>query len=177
MHESSPSKNYFSNLSKNYSFSYFFPNQKLGYIVEGVRNENLEDLTFSDNLFDLIFSLDVLEHIFDPKKAIREMLRVVKFGGSVFFTVPIHKNLTKTIQRATISSNGEIEYLSPPQYHGNPVGDRKSLVTWDYGFDFHDILEKWIENQNFETKIINKSIEEMGIVGEYLDVIIIKKLQ
>ncbi|MFO7673904.1 MAG: glycoside hydrolase family 99-like domain-containing protein [Lutibacter sp.] len=175
MHESSPSNNYFSKLSKNYSFSHFFPNQKLGIFFEGMRNENLEDLTFPDNSFDLIVSLDVLEHIFDPKKAIREMLRVVKLGGNVVFTVPIHKNLNKTFQRASLSSNGELEYLSPPQYHGNPVGDGKSLVTWDYGIDFQDILEKWIDNQNFETKIINKSIEEMGIVGEYLDVIIITR--
>lgn len=46
------------------------------------------DMPFEDNEFDLVFSLAAIEHILDPKAAIKEMLRVVKkdcfvycFGG------------------------------------------------------------------------------------------------
>jgi 2-polyprenyl-3-methyl-5-hydroxy-6-metoxy-1,4-benzoquinol methylase len=144
LHESSPSNRYFASAVKEYSFSHFYHDRELGEFVNGHRNENLEELTFTDNEFDFFVCLDVLEHVFRPDKAIREMLRVTKPLGAVVFAVPIHRSIEKTIQRAKMVSNDKIEYILPAEYHGNPVGDGRSLVTWDYGQDFSEIVQSWI---------------------------------
>ncbi len=61
----------------------------------GVKNVDLvscsgEGLPFCDNTFDLVFSSSVLEHIDNKEKALKEMLRVVKPGGTVIFIVPTY---------------------------------------------------------------------------------------
>jgi ubiquinone/menaquinone biosynthesis C-methylase UbiE len=46
------------------------------------------DLPFEDNCFDLVISSECIEHTLDPSKAIREMCRVCKPGGTVCLTTP-----------------------------------------------------------------------------------------
>lgn len=58
-----------------------------------VRNVDLvscsgEALPFADSVFDFVFSSSVLEHIDDKEMALKEMMRVVKPGGSVVFIIP-----------------------------------------------------------------------------------------
>jgi len=55
---------------------------------------NAESLPFLDESFDLIISFDVLEHIGDDKKAIKEMYRVLKRGGRVFLETPNRERLS-----------------------------------------------------------------------------------
>jgi hypothetical protein len=38
-------------------------------------------------------------------------------------------------RRARLASDGVIEHLEPPEYHGNPISADGSLVTIDWGFD------------------------------------------
>lgn len=45
-------------------------------------------LPFKGNTFQLVFSTHVLEHLIEPKKAIKEMYRSVKKGGYVITLVP-----------------------------------------------------------------------------------------
>jgi predicted SAM-dependent methyltransferase len=52
-----------------------------------------DDLPFKDETVDFVVSSHVLEHFYDPVKAIQEWLRVVKPGGYVFMIVP-HKDRT-----------------------------------------------------------------------------------
>jgi SAM-dependent methyltransferase len=52
------------------------------YVAEG------DDLPFEDNTWDYVLSSHVLEHFFDPIKAVKEWLRVIKPGGYVFMIVP-----------------------------------------------------------------------------------------
>jgi len=52
-----------------------------------------EEIDFPDNSFDLVVALDVLEHIKDDKKAIKESWRVLKPGGYFLATVPAYKFL------------------------------------------------------------------------------------
>ncbi len=44
---------------------------------------DISQLNFSDNSFDAIFSHNVLEHIADPSRVLREMHRVLKSGGVI----------------------------------------------------------------------------------------------
>ena len=47
-----------------------------------------DDLPFKDNVFDYVFTSHVMEHFFDPIKAIKEHLRVVKKGGILLYIIP-----------------------------------------------------------------------------------------
>lgn len=49
---------------------------------------SVSELPFPDKEFDLVFCLDVLEHIPDEKQALKELIRVVRPGGIMVFTVP-----------------------------------------------------------------------------------------
>lgn len=46
------------------------------------------NLNFSTNCFDLVVVLEVLEHVEDDLKALRELYRVLKKGGLLFLSVP-----------------------------------------------------------------------------------------
>ena len=47
-----------------------------------------ESLPFADDTFDLVLSLAVLEHVRDPFRCAREIVRVLKPGGQVYAAVP-----------------------------------------------------------------------------------------
>ena len=51
---------------------------------------------FADGAFEVVWCSEVLEHLFDPEFALREMHRILKPGGRLLVTVPYHgrfKNL------------------------------------------------------------------------------------
>lgn len=52
-----------------------------------------DDLPFKENTFDFILNSHVFEHFFDPIKALKEWMRVIRPGGYVFMIVP-HKERT-----------------------------------------------------------------------------------
>jgi len=48
----------------------------------------IEQLPFPDQSFDKIICAEVLEHVFDKDVALKELLRLLKPGGSLMITVP-----------------------------------------------------------------------------------------
>lgn len=49
-----------------------------------------EKLVFSNNHFDAVTAFDVLEHLQDDDKSLEEIRRVLKPGGKLIMTVPLH---------------------------------------------------------------------------------------
>lgn len=47
-----------------------------------------DELPFEDEEYDFVISSHVIEHFFDPIKAIKEWLRVIKLGGYIFIIAP-----------------------------------------------------------------------------------------
>jgi SAM-dependent methyltransferase len=173
IHESSPSNNLISRYCDSYSHSQFLSDAEYGETIDGVRCENLEQLTFPSNAFDIFITQDVFEHIFNPDIAAKEITRVLKPGGMHIFTAPKHKGIKKSYPRAKLTQ-GKVEYLLEEQYHGNPVGDGRSLVTWDYGDDFEYLLFEWSECPT--TTYVTRD-RHLGIDGEYLEVFVTRKPQ
>jgi len=52
---------------------------------------NINKLKFRNNNFDVILCSEVLEHIKDYKKALKELHRVLKKEGKIIITVPVHQ--------------------------------------------------------------------------------------
>ena len=50
--------------------------------------EDLMNLSYPDASFDLVLTSDTLEHVPDPRLALRETRRVLRAGGRHVFTVP-----------------------------------------------------------------------------------------
>jgi SAM-dependent methyltransferase len=171
IHESSPIMRVFFDQCHNYSYSFFYEDVPVGCYKDGNRCENLETLTFSDGSFDIFITQDVLEHVFQPDKALAEITRVLRPGGIHIFTAPKNKHLLKSYRRANIL-DGAVEHLHEPIYHGNPIGDGRSLVTWDYGADFDDLIQQWSGCNTCNFIIRDRS---RGIDGEYLDVFVTLK--
>ncbi|MGY2137202.1 class I SAM-dependent methyltransferase [Pseudomonas reactans] len=171
IHESSPSNSFISRYCKEYSSSQYMSGMKSGTITNGIRAESIEQLSFDDNSIDIFITQDVLEHVFHPEIAIKEISRVLKPGGFHLFTTPKYKTLGKSTTRAKIMPDGTLTHLLPAEYHGNPVGDGRALVTFDFGNDFEDLLSEWSGKsvQVFHTKDRSK-----GIDAEFNEVFIIR---
>jgi SAM-dependent methyltransferase len=172
IHESSPANDFISRYCQRYSCSFFYEGVTPGSEHLGNRCENLEALTFTDEAFDLFVTQDVLEHVFRPDRAVKEIMRVLKPGGAHVFTAPKHKGLRSTVQRARLDS-GTIVHVLEPRYHGNPIGDGRALVTWDYGDDFELYLWEWCRHPTV-TYIVRD--RQLGIDGEFLEVFVTRKL-
>lgn len=154
-----------------YTASQYYPNITLGQVhpQSGYRCENIEQLTFPDSSFDLFITQDVMEHIFDPEKAFKEIARVLKPGGAHIFTVPIVNKNKKSERCALRNENGEIIYLRDPEYHGNPVDAKGALVTMHWGMDIAGLITETAKTPT--TVIITDNID-LGIRAEYIEVLV-----
>jgi predicted SAM-dependent methyltransferase len=61
-------------------------------------------IQFADNEFDAILCNHVLEHVPDDRKAMRELNRVLKFGGWAMLQVPISNRLQATYEDWSVRS-------------------------------------------------------------------------
>lgn len=101
--------------------------------------EDLCNLSFPDNVFDFVIVNDVFEHVPDLDKAISEIYRILKPKGYLLSTFPFAYMKYETVIKAKLKPDGEIQFLSPPEYHGNPIEPQKgSLVFQIPGWDILD---------------------------------------
>jgi len=177
VHESSPSgRGASARLAREcpgYIPSQFFPDRPLGSVVDGMRCENLEALSFADESIDLHITQDVFEHLFDPKKAFQEIARSLTPGGMHICTVPLVNKTAPSRRRAQRTTDG-IVLLEPEIYHGNPIGDGRSLVTIDWGFD---ICRYIFDASGLFTQQIYIDDLCRGIRAEYIEVLVTFKLE
>jgi len=173
MHESSPSSDFLSKYTPKYSSSQFLPEITFGQTSDdGIRSENLEALTFASNSIDIFVTQDVFEHIFSPDRAAREIARVLAPGGIHIFTAPKFEKLCKSHPKAVIDSNGTVTNLFPPEYHGNPVGDGKALVTWHFGDIFEYLLSQW---SGLPVTTYVTRDKDLGIDAKFNEVFVMRK--
>jgi SAM-dependent methyltransferase len=106
IHESSPSGpalDFIKRSCSKYLPTQFFLDTPLGKSKDGIRCENLVNMTFEDESFDLMITQDVFEHVMNPAAAFKEISRVLEAGGVHIFTMPWYPHLKKTVQRAKMA--------------------------------------------------------------------------
>lgn len=176
IHESSPAQRGISlKLAREcarYIATHFFAAQPLGTTVNGFRNEDLEHQTFADESFDLVVSLDVMEHVNEPGAVFREVWRTLRYGGYYLFTTPTYKGLLASERRARYSANGQEVLVEPAEYHGNPISDQGSLVTFHYGYDLPELIASWA---CFDTTVFRFHDRRRGVLGEFTEVYLCEK--
>ncbi len=114
--------------------SEFLGDHAPGTIVDGIRHEDLHNLSFADGSFDVVLCLDVLEHVNDPLLCLQEITRVLGPRGIAIVTFPFFVDRTVSVRRAEIV-DGAIAHILPAEYHGNPLGGG-SLVFSELSWDF-----------------------------------------
>jgi ubiquinone/menaquinone biosynthesis C-methylase UbiE len=59
---------------------------------------DVTDLRFEENLFDVIFCISVMHYVDDDIKGFKELYRVLKPNGQLFFASGIDENLQTTVE-------------------------------------------------------------------------------
>lgn len=115
------------------------------------QKEDATHLTFADNTFDLVYSISVIEHIYNgSRKAIQEMLRVVRPGGYLYVTFPVADQPTE-------------EWLDNNVYSDQYANNGK--VFFQYRFGEIQMLNLLNELKNVE--LVNCSIYWERGTGQY----------
>ncbi|GIW69587.1 MAG: hypothetical protein KatS3mg101_0334 [Patescibacteria group bacterium] len=112
-----------------------------------IEEGDITSLKFPDSYFDKIVCTEVLEHVTEDEKAIKELYRVLKPGGTIAITVP-NKNyplLWDPLNK--IREKLGLGHFSPHSgfWGGIWAKDHKRLYL-------PQDLKKLVENANFETK-------------------------
>ncbi len=109
--------------------------------------------SISDNSFDCVIACDVLEHVENDSLAIKEVYRILDYGGCCIFTVPQKDDLLTTY---------EDDKIKTPEERKEKFGQQDHMRI--YGQDFQDKLEKnWfivsvIDSTFFDKKKIERNI-------------------
>lgn len=176
IHEAAPAGHYLSAMLKDncpkYTATQFYPGHPLGEYLDGCRNENLEKQTFDDEVFDIVATLDVLEHVNRPDIACAEISRTLRAGGLHLFTVPTYKELVVSQRKAEYSPDGTVIHYDAPEYHGNPVSEQGSLVTFHYGYDLMENLHHWSSS---DVEVVRFYDVHHGIIGDFTEVYVATK--
>lgn len=102
-----------------------------------LHRENVTQLSFADQSLDAVATLDVLEHVPDVKRALAEFARVLRPGGHLVLTVPFYCGQHASEEIARVDAAGVVEYLQPPEFHGDPLGGGV-LCFHHFGWDLLD---------------------------------------
>jgi SAM-dependent methyltransferase len=115
------------------------PDKRRAYLP--ISHADLLNLDFPDETFDVVLTGDVLEHVPDLPRAMREMARVLKPKGFLLSTFPFLPQHYETARLASLEPTGVKHYVEP-QYHGDPVDAKGALVFQIPGWDVLDLCRE-----------------------------------
>jgi len=121
------------------------------------------DLPIKENTYDFILCNHVLEHVLDDNKAMSELYRVLKKGGTGIFQVPIDMKREKTFQDDSISDKLERNKIFGQYDHVRVYGKDYFKKLEDTGFKVQQI--------DYSKKFSDKEILKFSIIkGEIIPV-------
>jgi hypothetical protein len=113
-----------------------------GKLYDGVRHEDIENLSFDSNTFNFVISCDVLEHVLDFKSALASIHRILLPEGIAIFTFPFVFESENHETRAIMYDGARVDILEP-EFHGNPIDPKAGSFCWRYyGWDIMKELEE-----------------------------------
>lgn len=117
-----------------------------GYVAGDVKKSrvantyvDITDIPFGDAHFDVLICHHVLEHVTDDARGMRECLRVLKPGGTAFFSVPLDQDRAETWEPPAGMPVEEIERVCG-RHHVRLYGRDFERKLADVGFTV-----SWIE--------------------------------
>jgi hypothetical protein len=93
----------------------------------------------------------------------------LKPQGAYIFTVPTYKGLITSTRRALYKPDDTIEHYDKPEYHGNPISDAGSLVTFHYGYDLAELIHQW---SGMNVEVTRFHDPQHGVIGDFTEVYI-----
>jgi len=111
-----------------------------GKVSNGVRSEDLAQLTYADDSFDLVLTSETLEHVPSLDGALREIRRILVPGGWHLFTIPLLPGVPKTFARTVVRADATREHRATSICH--PGGDVGYPVFTEFGADLPDLLRQ-----------------------------------
>ena len=118
--------------------------------------------SIQDSAYDCVIAFDVLEHVPDHLRGIREVFRILKKGGTGIFSIPQKDNLVTTYEDLSIT---------------NPTDREKHFGQYDhlriYGSDFKEMLEaagfkvSIIDEKNFSDELVKKHVLFPPVLSEH----------
>ena len=130
------------------------PGKPLGSRIGTCFNEDMSRLSFEDNQFDLAIHSETLEHLPDYRRALAEVRRVLKPGGSQVYTIPLLFS-RKTRQRMNLDQSGQLVPCLPLSFHGC---NREFPVIWEFGGDFCRHRVHSIDEIHFDNYWSNRTV-------------------
>jgi SAM-dependent methyltransferase len=113
--------------------------EKNGVKIEGC-TVNAMAMDFPDNSFDIVYASNLLHHLPEPEKAIREMHRVLKPGGKACFWDPMKHNPVINVYRRMAT---EVRTEDETPLDINIVNFVKSLFS-ETAYDTFWLTSLWI---------------------------------
>lgn len=129
-----------------------------------LRHLDLQNMDLPSNSIDVLITSEIFEHLPDYKSSISEVYRVLSDSGVYLFTCPFLWGSKSTIQKAEVGPNGNIVYLTEPEFHGDPLRKQGILVYQVPGWD---ILLEFLKAGFRDAAVCYLSSADAAIIGHH----------
>lgn len=159
----------------------------------------LEQADLGSDSFDVVTSTSTLEHIAEPYKHVKEIVRILKPGGIGYFAgIPNYGSLSVRLNFSSFCNNqppDHVNYFTGSSmrelFCGTDISDSiKKLTIRSYGIDemqrLYRLLRRYFSNGDGKAGVTNKFLAKVLInlycymgrgfcLGNKLEVIVVKK--
>lgn len=123
----------------NFVGSEYLPGDAAKAKFPDIQHQDVQNLSYEDCAFDAYVSCEVFEHVPSIKKTISEAFRILVPQGKLIATFPFRYMHSTGYQKAHLVGD-QLVLVELPEYHGNPIDSKGSLVFTIPGWDILDIF-------------------------------------
>lgn len=123
---------------------------------------DIQSLDFPDNSFDVAIATAVIEHVPDPRKAMREAKRILRKGGIFVLTAPdpFWEHIATTVGHLKDDQHNEVMNLAQlsdlARKSGFVVLKSKKFMLSPVGMPFEFFVEKWTRRFQLDFMMANQ---------------------